>query len=1217
MSDRGPAASRRRLTGPRIALLPLVLTAAAAAQPVTHPPANGMRETEIRAHAITNARVVIGPHAELEKATVIIRNGLIEAVGEDLAPPPDARIWPADGLTIYAGLIDAAVLVDVADLESAPGRHANTRVQSDRRIADTAALPPSVRNTLRSLGFTTAAVHPSSGIFRGRGAVLSLADQPDVYVADGIMSAGFDRGRGGYPGSLMGSIAVHRQTYSDAQWYAQALRTHLAHPDRNEPPAPQTSLAALDDVLRGTRPIMYDAGEELLALRADALAREFGFDLWLLGSGTEFRRLDEVVATGAPIILPLNYPGTPDVGSIHVADNISLRDLQSWEQAPTNPARLAREGVTIALTTHRLRNRNDFRGALQQAIRHGLDESDALAMLTTVPAELLGIGHLVGTVESGRVANLVIIDGSLFDEKATIRDVWVGGKRHEISAAPEAHTKLTGVLRTDLGHALPFRIDTQRPTFEVLRRIPEPADAEAVDEAAPNGAARGNARRGQQNEKPIRAKTTVRTAAGLDITIDGAPFGLYGYVRLTGTLEPDLYAGSGLLPNGIRFSFTAEAGEDHFQPRADTPADEEGAAPGDNGAAAGDDDGISGTWSLTARLDVFPDPIPLEMQLSLDADGSVSGTITAMGQPASFSGARWDPSTGVLEIDFTGSMGMSTTLRATVRNNELSGTSETDQFTATISGTRTADGAAAADARPGAPGTPALPGTPVANGEDDLPPADLALPLGAFGRSEAPQQEFVLLRGATIWTAAADGIIENGDLLIQDGRIVSVGPHIDWSFPRGAEPTIVDVTGKHITPGLIDCHSHTGISGGVNEFSHANTAEVRIGDVINPDDINWYRQLAGGLTAAMQLHGSANPIGGQSSIVKLKWGAPLEAMRVEGARPGIKFALGENVVRSPNRYPNTRMGVETFLRDAFIAAREYAEAIARYEALSDADRARTTPPIRDLELETLVEILEGERLVHCHSYRQDEILMLVRVAEEFGFRIGTFQHVLEGFKVAEAIAAHGAGASSFSDWWAFKVEVMDAIPHNGTLMTRVGVNVSFNSDSNELARRMNTEAAKAVRYGGLDPHEALKFVTINPAWQMGIDHLTGSLEVGKHADFVIWSGDPLSTYTRCEETWIEGARYFSLAEDLVLREESERERARIMQKLLTRSHGRPEAEPDAAPSDDEGPVDPTLFAHLDDEARQWMEQQVRLGLDPFACLPGDCGCAWPVFGMRP
>lgn len=434
---------------------------------------------------------------------------------------------------------------------------------------------------------------------------------------------------------------------------------------------------------------------------------------------------------------------------------------------------------------------------------------------------------------------------------------------------------------------------------------------------------------------------------------------------------------------------------------------------------------------------------------------------------------------------------------------------------------------------------------------------------------EAPRD--VVVRDATIWTSGPRGILADADLHVRDGRIVAVGA--DLNVPSGAVE--IDATGKHVTPGLIDAHSHTGIDGGVNEATQAATAEVRIGDVLDAYDISWYRQLAGGLTMANLLHGSANPIGGQNAVVKLRWGLPPEALKVDGAPAGIKFALGENPKQSnwgpqnTTRYPQTRMGVETFIRDRFRAALDYRETVRRYESLGRKDRERTVPPRRDLELETLLEILDGNRFIHSHSYRQDEILMLCRIAEEFGFTIGTFQHVLEGYKVAEAIRETAIGASSFSDWWAYKFEVFDAIPFNGALMHDVGVNVSFNSDSDELARRLNTEAAKAVRYGGVDPAEALKFVTLNPAIQLGLGDRVGSLEPGKDGDFVIWSGDPLSTYTRCEQTWIEGRAWFDRERDGHLREVVEAERSWLLQQYLARVDGTSTAIPFRIPEEPE------------------------------------------------
>ncbi len=424
----------------------------------------------------------------------------------------------------------------------------------------------------------------------------------------------------------------------------------------------------------------------------------------------------------------------------------------------------------------------------------------------------------------------------------------------------------------------------------------------------------------------------------------------------------------------------------------------------------------------------------------------------------------------------------------------------------------------------------------------------LNYPHGEFGRARIPDQAgSVIVKGATIWTSGPQGKMENADLLVQNGKITKVGSGI--TIPSGS--IVIDGKGKHVTAGLIDAHSHTGASGSVNEAGQAISAEVRIGDVVNASDIDIYRELAGGLTVAHILHGSANPIGGQSQLIKLRWGMLPEELKFENAPPTIKFALGENVKQSnwgdnyTSRYPQTRMGVEQIIRDEFIAALEYEKSWQRYEKDKDG-----IPPRRDLELETILEIIRGKRFIHCHSYRQDEILMLMRLGEELGFKVSVFQHILEGYKVADVMAKHGAGGSSFSDWWAYKLEVYDAIPYNGALMHNVGVLVSFNSDSDEMARRMNTEAAKAVKYGGVSEIDALNFVTINPAKQLKVDNRVGSLEAGKDADFVVWSGHPLSTYSKCEQTWIEGRRFFDLEEDKLLRQQVEEQRAVLVQKAL-------------------------------------------------------------------
>ncbi|HYK42540.1 MAG TPA: amidohydrolase family protein [Thermoanaerobaculia bacterium] len=439
----------------------------------------------------------------------------------------------------------------------------------------------------------------------------------------------------------------------------------------------------------------------------------------------------------------------------------------------------------------------------------------------------------------------------------------------------------------------------------------------------------------------------------------------------------------------------------------------------------------------------------------------------------------------------------------------------------------------------------------------------------------------VVIRHATVWTQGPAGVIDDGDLVAVGGKITAVGRAL--AAPSGAVE--IDGHGMHLTPGIVDCHSHTAVDGQVNEGTHAVSAEVRIQDVIDPLDVAVYRELAGGTTTANVLHGSANAIGGQNAILKWRWGSAPDEYLLAGAPPGIKFALGENPKQSnfqnPRpRYPATRMGVANLIRERFLAARDYRRRQEEYRKAAAVKGAAPVPPSPDLQLEAIAEILEGKRQIHCHSYRKDEILEVLRVAEEFGVKVATLQHVLEGYKVADEMARHGAGGSTFSDWWAYKPEAYDAIPYNGALMRERGVVVSFNSDSDELARRLNWEAAKAVRYGGVPPADALAFVTSNPAKQLGIFQRVGSLEPGKDADFVLWSGDPLSTTSIAMQTWVDGRKYFDRAADLAGRPALEKEKADLIARAkktvdLERRRARPsEAEGAAAPAGPDRPIAP-------------------------------------------
>ncbi|HYE14826.1 MAG TPA: amidohydrolase [Pyrinomonadaceae bacterium] len=417
----------------------------------------------------------------------------------------------------------------------------------------------------------------------------------------------------------------------------------------------------------------------------------------------------------------------------------------------------------------------------------------------------------------------------------------------------------------------------------------------------------------------------------------------------------------------------------------------------------------------------------------------------------------------------------------------------------------------------------------------------------AQGRGAARGGE-TLIRNATVLTVTK-GTLQNADVLVRGGKIAAVGPGL--RAPEGAR--VIDATGKFVLPGIIDAHSHSMMDGSVNECTQSVTSMTRTRDILNPLDVDLYRGLAGGVTSLLLLHGSCNAIGGQSTTVKIKYGRPAAEFVFPGAPPGIKFALGENPKRSnfnlpgvARRYPATRMGVEETIREAFTRARDYKRTWDEHREQSRSNKS-LIPPRRDLQLEPLVEILEGKRYVHAHCYRADEILMLINLADEFGFKIRTFQHVLEGYKVASEIARHGAGASAFADFWGYKIEAYDAIPYNVPIMTRHGVVASVNSDSDERARRLNIEAAKMMRYGGLTEEEALKLITWNPAWQLGIQDRVGSIEVGKDADFAVWSAHPLSVYARVELTFVDGEVFFDRQADLARRPQLEQERRQLEQ----------------------------------------------------------------------
>lgn len=431
-------------------------------------------------------------------------------------------------------------------------------------------------------------------------------------------------------------------------------------------------------------------------------------------------------------------------------------------------------------------------------------------------------------------------------------------------------------------------------------------------------------------------------------------------------------------------------------------------------------------------------------------------------------------------------------------------------------------------------------------------PGKVTYPFLAFGFEEMPKQETILIRNATVWTSDKEGKLEGTDVLVKNGKIAAIGKNLADAGAR-----VIDGTGKHLTAGIIDEHSHIAAAS-INEGAQSVTSEVRIGDNLNPDDINIYRQLSGGVTSSHILHGSANTIGGQTQLIKLRWGASDEELKFKGADPFIKFALGENVKRSTsqanNRFPDSRMGVEQVLTDAFQRAVDYQNALKKIGEDAKAKKGLAMPNPwsivrRDLELDALVEIMNKKRFITCHSYVQSEINATIKVADRFGFPVNTFTHILEGYKVADKMKAHGAAASTFSDWWMYKMEVVDAIPYNATIMQKVGLNVAINSDDAEMARRLNQEAAKSIKYGGMSEEDALNMVTINPAKMLHVDDKVGSIKVGKDADLVLWNNNPVSIYAVAEKTIVDGVVYFDRERDASLRKQVQAERTRLIQKL--------------------------------------------------------------------
>ncbi|MEJ2584841.1 MAG: amidohydrolase family protein [Robiginitalea sp.] len=940
------------------------------------PKNDGVKATNNNYTAFTNARIHTTPGEVIENGTLVVHEGKIVAVGKSVDIPANSIVMDLAGKSVYPSFIDVFSAFGVEQAKRAPGSgrsaqygptregyYWNDHIMPENDAVSAYKFDDGKAGTLRELGFGVVNSHIQDGIARGTGVLIALNgkgnDAERLLEDTSGQYFSFDKSiakQQSYPTSLMGSMALLRQMYYDADWYAKG---NVATTDR--------SLEALIENRNLVQ--FFAAGDKGHVLRADGIGDAFGIQYVILAGGQEYENISEIKATGASLVVPLDFPDAFDVSNPYQAQYVNLEDMRHWNQAPSNPAVLEKNGISFAFTLQGLKNPKDLHKKIRKAMQYGLSEDRALEALTTEPARLLGKSGEIGSLQKGRYANFIITSGPVFDSGTTLYENWVMGRRHVM------------------------------------------ADME---------------------QKDIRGEYSLQ-AGGKEFALSVS--GKAGSPKLevkrdTAKLDSKIkYEG-----DWVDISFTE--GEDHYRM---------------TGLVR------SGTDNLSGKL-VLPN-----------------------GREARFTARK----TGPYEES----------------------------------------------AKKG--------GEKESNTPEMIP---LSYPNVGYGYRNLPVQQDILFRNATVWTSEAEGILENTDVLIRDGKIARIGQNLSAG---GAK--VVDATGKHLTAGIIDEHSH--IAGlDINEAGHNSSAEVKMADVLDPEDINIYRNLGGGVTTVQLLHGSANPIGGRSAIFKLKWGKNADEMLYTDMPKFIKFALGENVKQSNwqsfSRFPQTRMGVEQVFINYFQRAKEY-------QAVKDSGK----PYRYDEEMEVLAEILRGERFISCHSYVQSEINMLMKVADKMGFKVNTFTHILEGYKVADKMAEHGAGGSTFSDWWAYKYEVKDAIPYNAAIMHSQGVTVAINSDDREMSRRLNQEAAKTIKYGGLSEEEAWKTITLNPAKLLHIDDRVGSIKVGKDADLVLWSDNPLSVYSVAETTYIEGVPYFSRQQDAALRRQMTEERARLVNMMLEEKEG--------------------------------------------------------------
>jgi imidazolonepropionase-like amidohydrolase len=956
-------------------------------------PVVGISDKRVEVYGFKNARVVVDYQTTFENTDILISKGRIEAVGTNLAFPKGTIIIDLTGKTVYPSFVDAyagnfgiKVLASSADSNplaaffSPPqtGRAGTPAPVPEARIADywndginatynisSEFIPdPKTAAEYRQNGFGAVVAFKADGIARGTSALVTTGEgKANNVILKNKTSANFSMTRGRstdlYPASQFGLIALLRQINYDAQWYKQ-LPAGYFHDDGLEA---YTSNLAL--------PQVFEVTNKLEILRADRIGKEFGINYIIKGAGDEYQTLNDIKKAGNKLIIPVNFPETPDVKDPYDAASVTYTTLKHYELAPSNLSRVAGAGITFSITSSDLKVRSVFLANLRKAVKYGLPENEALKALTYTPASFIGASDLVGAIKKNMIANLLITSGNIFSDDCVVYENWVQGIPYRIA----------DLRIKDIRGTYALKIDTVQYKMVLSGTLDKPAIKLTIDSTE------------------IKGATFIQEKDIISISFDRSR----QKYRLSGYLNNKDLEGKGQLESGKWFYWRA-------------------------------------TYSDNAR----------------EAENS-----------------RKKPVTPVPEL------------------------------------------------------------------------GKVLYPFTAYGRTELPIQEDVLFRNATVWTCENEGKLLNTDVLVQKGKISRIGKNL--TAPEGVR--IIDCTGKHLTPGIIDEHSHIAMDG-TNEMGQAITSEVRVGDVVDPEDQSIYRQLSGGVTLTHILHGSANPIGGQSILIKQRWGHNAEELKVENQVGFLKHALGENVKRTTNRYPNTRMGTEQIIRDAYQRALDYNKTWKEWNALKPADKVGKVPPRRDLELDAIVDVLEKRSFIECHTYEQSEGTMIMNLANEFGVKVNSLIHFNEGYKIADQIVEHGAAASVFSDWWDYKYEVYEGISYNAAMLIKQGVLTCIHSDDAEMGRRLNQEAAKTMKYGGISETEALKLVTINPAIMLHLQDRTGSIKAGKDADLVLWTDYPLSVYAQASKTMVDGTFYFDEEQDSNMKEQIDSERNRIIANIL-------------------------------------------------------------------